>query len=204
MFPIHARSGSGNQIHQPLSLLKPCALYICMLVLSFHLQTNKLLDTSMPPLSTEHLISAKRTPFYFSTSTIFDFLVQNWLSLRFLKKLSWGWDWYWRTKFTAVYQTMETCVCVRVSAYMSLRVHVCVHVCWCVVVLVLTCHWLRVSVRHRECVCACVWEREREREKLCQCVKVMNSKVKMGSSTNVSLETIVKMPGLNANTMAMK
>ena len=55
-------------------------------------------------------------------------------------------------------------------------------------------------MRHRECVCACVCERE----KLCQCVKVMNNKVKMGSSTNVSLENIVKMLGLNANTMAMK
>ena len=40
-----ARSWSGNQIHLPVSLYKPCAMYICMLVSSCHPKTNKLLDT---------------------------------------------------------------------------------------------------------------------------------------------------------------
>ena len=42
-----ARSGSGHQIHLPVSLYKPCAMYICMLVSSCHPKTNKLLDTSL-------------------------------------------------------------------------------------------------------------------------------------------------------------
>ena len=42
-----ARSGSINWIHLPVSLYKPCAMYICMLVSSCHPKTNKLLDTSL-------------------------------------------------------------------------------------------------------------------------------------------------------------